>query len=399
MMTYQTPLALAQKLISLPSYVSGKQDETPMTDFLAGFLKDTFPEIIVEKQYLRKSKRCNLILRGRGATELFVLGHIDTVQPKDSWRTNPFEPIVQDGKLYGLGAADMKSSLAAFLWALMQNKQDVALDNLLLLMYVDEECDFKGIRRFIGSDVADIKPELTLSLDGELAVGTGCRGLIELSLTFKGKSGHAANPTNGVNAVTRTAATLEAVSQELGNFSNADLGPTTTNLAYMQGGTTQESGREVVWLQEGNVIPDTAEVIFEVRPATAGLNAKLVRQKIKRAAKAQGLEVAKATIRHDITPWPVQYDKQSLVLLRSVYTKADVPFRQSDRKLQGYIDAQMVAEKIPAPTFIIGTGGENKHGANENVPLENIEQAARLYQAILGETIGTSAQPNTKEFS
>lgn len=43
----------------------------------------------------------------------------------------------------------------------------------------------------------------------------------------------------------------------------------------------------------------------------------------------------------------------------------------------------MVAEKIPAPTFIIGTGGDNKHGANENVPLDNIEQAVRIYRALI----------------
>jgi acetylornithine deacetylase/succinyl-diaminopimelate desuccinylase-like protein len=77
-----TSLGLTKKLISLPSYLSDTQDETPATNFLADFLAKSFPAMAVERQYLENSKRCNLILRGEGKPKLFVLGHIDTVQPK-----------------------------------------------------------------------------------------------------------------------------------------------------------------------------------------------------------------------------------------------------------------------------------------------------------------------------
>jgi acetylornithine deacetylase/succinyl-diaminopimelate desuccinylase-like protein len=105
----------------------------------------------------------------------------------------------------------------------------------------------------------------------------------------------------------------------------------------------------------------------------------LLREQLSR----RGLILGETTVRHDISPWPACKDKKSIELLKKVYNEAGVPFRLSDRKLQGYIDAQMVAESIAVPTFIIGTGGENKHGANECVPTANIDAAAQIYRGVL----------------
>ncbi|HEV2402624.1 MAG TPA: M20/M25/M40 family metallo-hydrolase [Candidatus Saccharimonadales bacterium] len=383
-----TPLELTKQLISLPSYVSDTQDETPVIEFLAGFLATSFPTMTVGKQYLANTKRCNLVLRGKNSPKLFALGHIDTVQPKAGWQTNPLQPLVKAGKLYGLGAADMKGSLAAFLCALLQERRNIKLDDLMLLMYVDEEYDFKGMKRFLSDDtVLAIQPKLTLSLDGELSIASGCRGLIELSLRIKGRSGHAANPDNGINAITQTIAALQTVNMELAACRDNDLGETTTNLAFIQGGVLQTVGNKNVWLREGNVIPDAAELVFEVRPALPALTAELVLRKIKAAAEREGLRLVDSSIRHDIPPWPVDYDRETLAVLKKSYANAGVPFRPSDRRLQGYIDAQMVTEKITAPTVIIGTGGNNKHGADEHVPLKNIEATSRVYAALLREVL------------
>jgi succinyl-diaminopimelate desuccinylase len=281
----------------------------------------------------------------------------------------------------------MKGSLAAFLCALLREQNRIKTDGLMLLMYIDEEYDFAGIRRFLGSRAADISPAFTLSLDGELALATGCRGLIEISLTAKGQSGHAANPQNGNNAITGTLAALQNVGKELAAYTDSDLGGTTVNIAAMQGGVLQNTGNVAMWLREGNVIPDTAEVVFEVRPATPQVTAELVLQKIKAELTRRGLGLAAISVRHNIAPWPVLYDASMLALLKKSYAKAGVPFKVSDRKLQGYIDAQMVAEKIPAPTFIIGTGGNNKHGADENVPLASLEAATNIYAALLRELL------------
>jgi acetylornithine deacetylase/succinyl-diaminopimelate desuccinylase-like protein len=92
-------LDLTKKLVSLPSYVGSGQDETPLTDYLTEFLAASFPGMGVERQFLQGSKRCNLVLRGSGKPTFFVLGHIDTVQPKAGWQTDPFEPTIKNGSL------------------------------------------------------------------------------------------------------------------------------------------------------------------------------------------------------------------------------------------------------------------------------------------------------------
>ncbi len=382
-------IELTKRLVSLPSYVDGAQDEVPTLDFLADYLAAKLPQMVIEKQYIADSRRYNLLVKGKKNPTLFALGHIDTVQPKEGWRTDPLAPTIKQGKLYGLGAADMKASLAAFICAAIEEKQNVSIDSLALLIYVDEEYDFKGIKRFVADTWArSITPQLTLSLDGELAVATGCRGLIEMSLTIKGKSGHASNPANGTNAISESIAGLAEVGQSLAAFNDTNLGPTTINVAGIRGGTVQKAATgEVRWTEEGNVIPDTAEVVLEVRTSTPEVNADLVVTLVREALTRRKLTLAGCKVRHDIAPWPVSYDPQSLRLLRKVYANANESFVRSDRKLQGYIDAQIVAEQIKAPTFIIGTGGENKHGANENADLKSIETAFRIYRALLREVL------------
>lgn len=391
MQKFESPIALAQKLISLPSYVDQSSDEIAATNFIADYIQNNLPEMRVERQYIDDgSNRCNLIVRGKGVPKLFVLGHIDTVQPKAGWMTQPLSPTIKRGRLYGLGAADMKSSLAAFLWAVIQEKETLLLDNLLLLIYVDEEYDFKGMLRFVDDEsIKKITPAMTLSLDGDLAVATGCRGVIELKLEVRGKSGHASNPKNGINAITETAVAFQEASQVMSRIVDSELGVATSNIAYLRGGTMQmNSNGNTIWHHEGNIIPDAVDVIFEVRTPSEQLNAQTVLRLLRHCLQERGLTLKQTTVRHDIKPWPVVYDAASIVVLKAVYARAGVPFKFSDRTLQGYVDAQIVAEKVQAPTFIIGTGGDNKHGANENVRTQNIEDATSVYRALLFEMIG-----------
>jgi acetylornithine deacetylase/succinyl-diaminopimelate desuccinylase-like protein len=255
----------------------------------------------------------------------------------------------------------------------------------MILIYVDEEYNFKGIKRFIAdNNFQSLSPELILSLDGELALGTGCRGLIELDLTIKGKSGYSSNPDNGVNAITETCTVIKNIQNELEAFDDKDLGPTTLNIAYIIGGTLQvdENGIEQL-IERPNIIADTVRIVLEIRPSVAEINANNFLQMIIQALKKSNLSLSKSIIRHDIAPWPISKGSNIMSMFHNIYAESEVSFTLSNRKLKGYTDAQMIAEKILAPTFIIGTGGNNLHDANENVPLKNIEDASKLYGVLL----------------
>lgn len=377
---------LTKKIVSIPSYVDGTQNENELVAYLEQYCANNFPNMTVERQPTSDG-RANLLLKGKGDITLFTLGHIDTVQPKTGWLTNPLQPTVKDSKLYGLGAADMKGSLAAFLCALKEIQQKVSLDNLLLLMYIDEEYSFTGMNTFVDSPyIKELQPELILSLDGSLELASGCRGLIgKVGATLKGKSGHASNPANGINAITNTMAALARLEQKIAEYTDEYLGKSTLNVAYLQGGCQSESGE---WQQEGNVIADTAEVLFEIRTASRKLDGDKAIELFTQYANEQGLAVSNVKNSHDLAPWPVAYDSPARQKLEAAYRAAGATPQLSDRTFSGFIDVQMITEKVTAPTFIIGTGGENKHGANEAVPLKNLATAQKIYQEVITQYLG-----------
>ncbi len=375
-------LALTKQLLAIPSYVDATHNEVAAVTFLEEFVQEHIPGAIIERQYIADSDRFNLIVRGKNQPRLFFLGHIDTVRPKEDWSTDPFEPILQGDALYGLGAADMKGSLAAFLCALVEQKQ--AIDDIMLLVYVDEEYDFAGMIEFVQSGVlASITPELIISLDGTLELSSGCRGLVEITATLGGKSGHSSNPANGVNAITGTVYALLELEMAIRKYSDAHLGVSTLNVAYLHGGVVSSEAEPLTLQREGNVIPDFADVTFEIRVSNAELTAAKTMQLFTQFAEQQGLSIQSAEIRHDIKPWPVAYDSEKVTDLERAYTHAGVACKKAARQHSGYIDAQMIAENIDVPTFIIGAGGQNKHGADEHVPIKNLEDATRLFGVIL----------------
>lgn len=375
-------LTLTEQLLAIPSYVDESHNEVAAVAFLENFVKENIPNAIVERQYIDNSDRYNLIVRGKNQPRLFFLGHIDTVQPKEEWSTDPFDPIVKDGALYGLGAADMKGSLAAFLCALVTNK--AAIDDIMLFIYVDEEYDFAGMEQFINDgSLAAINPELIISLDGTLELSSGCRGLVEISATLHGKSGHSSNPKNGINAITQTVYALQELEDAIRSYSDEQLGVSSLNLAYLQGGVTRSDAASLELQREGNVIPDFADITFEIRSSHKDLTASQTVELFRRFAEQRSLTIESLVIRHDISPWPVAYDRREVVGLHEAYSAAGVAFKKAARQHSGYIDAQMITEKTDAPTFIIGTGGQNKHGADEHVPLKDLEDATKLFGAIL----------------
>ena len=375
-------LTLTKQLLAIPSYVDATHDEAAAVTFLEKFVQEHIPGALFERQDSADSDRLNLIVRGKNQPRLFFLGHIDTVQPKEDWSTDPFEPSVQDDALYGLGAADMKGSLAAFLCALVEQTQKI--DDIMLLIYVDEEYDFAGMIEFVQSGMlAAIKPELIISLDGTLELSSGCRGLVEITATLAGKSGHSSNPANGVNAITQTVYALQELEAAIRAYNDTYLGVSTLNVAYLHGGIVSSETEPLVLRREGNVIPDFADVTFEIRVSNAELAAEKTLQLFTQLIEQRGLSIQSTNIRHDIKPWPVAYDSEKIADLEEAYALAGVVCKKAARQHSGYIDAQMITENVDVPTFIIGAGGHNKHGADEHVPIKNLEDATRLFGVIL----------------
>ncbi|MDY6777949.1 MAG: M20/M25/M40 family metallo-hydrolase, partial [Candidatus Nanohaloarchaea archaeon] len=149
---------------------------------------------------------------GGSGTSICFNGHLDVVEPGSGWSvTDPFEPVVKDGWLYGRGAADMKASFAAQVMAFVDLCRDETFEGHVTLMGVgDEEVGgFKGTQQLIeeynGYDYALIGEPTGMDLQ------IGVRGVKWINLYFKGESGHSSRPEDTYNVNEDLPRILEAL--------------------------------------------------------------------------------------------------------------------------------------------------------------------------------------------
>lgn len=368
---------LTKKLISIPSYVDSRSNEAQMGQFVFKYL-NRIKWLKVKKQKV-EGERFNLIATDGKPVKLLIAGHLDTVQPQKAWRTNPIRPMIKDGKIYGLGASDMKGSLACLIKAI---EKTGPTQGLMLLFYVDEEYDFLGMKKFIKKYKNKVRPKFIVSGDGSnLEFGNGCRGLIEITFKIKGRSGHAALPDSGRNAIEAAYKAVENLKISLNEYADSNLGQSTCNLAFLKGGLNQGKNKaeKVVLGCQGNVIPDYTEFVLDIRPANPKLKAKRIIRIVKKAIKENGCQLTEAKIRHDLGTWltPKAKIDQAISLVKKP--------RLANIGRRGYIDTQMLwkaFKKVPCLTF--GPGESNcAHQANEYVKISSLIKAENFFTKLI----------------
>ncbi|WP_099206686.1 succinyl-diaminopimelate desuccinylase [Xanthomonas citri] len=218
-------------------------------------------------EHLRLGEVDNLwATHGRGAPVLVLLGHTDVVPPgpREAWTSNPFDPQIRDGVLYGRGAADMKGSVAAFVVAAEQfvAAHPSHTGTLAVLLTSDEEGDaIDGVRR-----VADVFRERGQTIDwcitgepssterlGDL-LRVGRRGSLSGTLTVKGVQGHVAYPHKARNPIHLAAPALAELVARQWDDGFESFPPTSLQLSNIHAGTGAN-----------NVIPGELQVAFNLR--------------------------------------------------------------------------------------------------------------------------------------
>ncbi len=182
-----------------------------MIDLLAGWLGETGFAVRIEPLPGRADKANLIATLGDGPGGLVLAGHTDTV-PFDAgrWRHDPFGGVVADGRIYGLGAADMKSFLALAIAAAAEFRAADLRQPLVILATADEESSMAGARALAAAG----PPLGRHALIGE---PTGLKpvrlhkGILMEAIRLEGKSGHSSNPALGINA-------LEGMHQVIGEL-------------------------------------------------------------------------------------------------------------------------------------------------------------------------------------
>ena len=266
-------LALACELISRPSVTPEDAGCLELiTARLAplGFLCERIDSSGVSNLWAR---------RGTAAPLVVLAGHTDVVPtgPLDAWTSNPFTPSERDGKLYGRGAADMKSSLAAFVTAIegFVAEHPDHPGSIALLLTSDEEGDATHGTTLVVETLKARGETLDYCIVGEPTcvdtlgdmIKNGRRGSLSGKLTVKGTQGHIAYPHLARNPIHLAAPALTELAAMKWDEGNEYFPPTSWQMSNIKAGTGAT-----------NVIPGTLEVLFNFRFATVHTAEDLKRQ-------------------------------------------------------------------------------------------------------------------------
>jgi len=230
--------------------------------------------------------------RGTGHPVVCFAGHTDVVPtgPLAEWHSDPFVPTVRDGKLFGRGAADMKSSIAAFVVAAERfvAEHPKHSGSIALLITSDEEGPaVDGTVRVV--EVLKKRNELVdYCIVGEPSsvdmlgdtLKNGRRGSLSAHLIVRGVQGHVAYPHLVKNPIHLVAPALAELARMQWDKGNESFPPTSFQISNIHAGTGA-----------GNVVPGTVEVDFNFRFSTESTEQSL-RQRVEAMLKKQGLEYA-----------------------------------------------------------------------------------------------------------
>lgn len=209
----------------------------------------------------------NLVARwGQGPINFAFSGHTDVVPPGplDKWNTPPFSPVISQNKLYGRGAADMKTSIAAMLAA--TERTIGSLDNSKVsfwwLITSDEEGEAEWGSKWIAEYLASKDVQLDMCLVGEPSASTktgdaikiGRRGSLSGTIHITGKQGHVAYPKTAINAIHKASNVINALTQYPFDTGSDDFPGTTLQITHMDTGSFTD-----------NVVPSSARIEFNVR--------------------------------------------------------------------------------------------------------------------------------------
>jgi succinyl-diaminopimelate desuccinylase len=372
-------VALASRLISIPS-ASG-EERAVMEEVIRWSASVGLPYEVVDSDPDRPNVVISLGDPATGPT-IVMNGHLDTVPVSDllAWRTGPFDPTIsEDGmKLIGRGASDMKSSVAVMLHVMqILSSQDVPLRGSVQTHVVsDEETGGAFGTRFLMEEIAAGRlPRPDYCLIGEksdLKVRNAERGLLAVDVTCLGRASHtAAARVTGVNAIAKAAKAILALEKDIDRFHPA-VGKPVISVNTIQAGVAH------------NVVPGECKFSIDRRLIPGETRDSAVAEIV---ATLDGIASQDPTFRYefDIDPLknyvPPNITEDSSPIVQALQASITQVTGQEPEYFVAWAGATdgRFYRQAGIDTVGYGPGGENAHGANEAVQIDDLVTQARVY--------------------
>ena len=341
----QEAIEMLSILISNPSV---SRDEKKAADFLQQTMEKDGYEVqriynnltVIASGY--KDERPSLLLNA----------HIDTVRPVSSWSRDPFIPVIEEDRLYGLGSNDCGGGLVSLWQAFKYLSARSQKYNIIFLASAEEEVSgVNGLRAVLPE-----LPKIDLAIVGEptgMQPAVAERGLMVLDITSHGVSGHAAR-NEGVNAIYLANEDLNTLRTIKFDKVSDFLGPTVVNVTMIQAGT------------QHNVVPDKCTMVADVRTNELYSNEEV-------------FEILKSHLHSEIHARSFHlrssHISPSHPIIRRLVSAGMRPFGSSTLSDQAL---------MPFTSFKWGPGDSSRsHSADEYILISEIENAITTYINML----------------
>ena len=367
-------LSLTRALVALPSI-------TPDDAGCQALIAERLRAAGFQTHALRFGETDNLwATHGSGAPVLALVGHTDVVPtgPLERWSSPPFEPTERDGRLYGRGAADMKSAIAAMTLAA---ERFVAAHpdhpgTLAILYTSDEEGPAKDGIQAVMPWLADRGIRLDYALIGEPSsaerqgdrIRIGRRGSMHGYLTVKGIQGHVAYPDQARNPIHQFAPALTELVTTRFDEGNAHFPPTSFQIYEVKAGTGAN-----------NVIPGELLVNFNFRYGTASTEASL-RAKVEEILHRHGIEF---DLRTRVASAPFLTERTALIDAVVASCREHLGIDPVQDTGGGTSDGRFIAP-TGAEVVEFGPLNDSIHKVDEWVNIADLPPLERAYARVIG---------------
>lgn len=366
-------LELAQALIARPSL-------TPDDAGCQAMLGERLSRLGFRLETLQFGEVTNLWARfGDQSPLLCLAGHTDVVPPGplDQWHSDPFSPAIRDGLLYGRGAADMKSSLAAMVVACEQflARCPKPAGSIALLITSDEEGPAVDGTRRVMETLKTRGERIDYCLVGEPSsqnrlgdqIRNGRRGSLNAKVKLIGRQGHVAYPELALNPIHRLGKVLDPLCAQIWDEGNDYFPPTSFQISNIHSGTGAE-----------NVIPGELELLCNWRFSTE-LTPQGIQQRFTELLQQTDLAYRvdwRLSGEPFLTPAGALTEATAAAIkdMTGLDTRLSTSGGTSDGRFIAPTGAQVVE---------FGPLNETIHKINECVPVAELEPLAAIYAGIL----------------
>ena len=338
-------LELLKRMISHPSF--SREEKT---------CADLIEQYIEEEGYTPSRIGNNVWILGSNYDSskptLLLNSHIDTVKPVDGWDFDPFLPVENEGKLYGLGSNDAGASVVSLLQVFFLLSKEKQTYNLIFAASAEEEISGNNGMESLLKEL----PKIDFAIVGEptnMQLAVAEKGLMVLDCIARGKAGHAAR-NEGENAIYKALADIEWFKNYRFPKVSEFLGEVKMSVTQINAGT------------QHNVIPDKCSFVVDIRSNELYNNADI-------------LAVIKSNVSCEVTARSTRLSSSATPQNHPVVTKA----KEMGMDIFGSPTLSDQA-LMPFASVKIGPGQSSRsHTANEYILTDEIQEGIKKYVELL----------------